>query len=247
MKRISILLFLFLGAALANGQISDQVERAKNLPGFDNKRLHFGFTVGLNAMDLAIQRNYEAADFLYADVNQVGYGFQVSIVSDLKLADDWNLRFLPGISFSQIDVTYYEYDRRGPGDQAQLSNAANPVQLGPARLDFPLVFKYRSKRDQNYRPYLIGGLSYRYDLAAKRNYNDESNEYMRFKPTSLSLEFGFGVDTYLRYFKFSPELKLSVGLNNILYEIPRNDRYPQFVTSIKRITPFMVMLNFHFE
>jgi hypothetical protein len=69
---------------------------------------------------------------------------------------------------------------------------------------------------------------------------------MKFNPVSFCLEFGFGVDTYLRYFKFAPELKLAIGLNNILSGDTR-DPYPEFVTSIERITPFIVMLNFHFE
>ena len=227
-------------------QVNDRVERAKNLPGFDNKRLHFGFTVGLNAMDLAIQRNYEVEDFLYADVSQAGYGFQVSIVSDLRLSDDWNLRFLPGISFSQISITYYDFPFDEEGSESDIPNTDNPVRLGPARLDFPLLFKYRSKRDQNYRPYLIGGLNFRYDQAAKKEFDNDSEEYIKFHPASLALEFGFGVDSYLRYFKFAPEIKLAVGLTNILSPDTR-DPHPQFVTSIDRITPFLVMLNFHFE
>lgn len=247
MNRILAIVFLLVPALLLQGQVNDRVERAKNLPGFDNKRLHFGFTVGLNAMDLAIQRNYDTEDeFIYADVSQAGYGFQVSIVSDLRLSDDWNLRFLPGISFSQISISYYDYNNVEEGRLADRPNADNPVSLGPARLDFPLLFKYRAKRDQNYRPYVIGGVNFRYDLAAKREFDSESEEYVKFYPTSLSLEFGFGVDTYLRYFKFAPEIKLAVGLTNILSPDTR-DPYPEFATSIDRITPFLVMLNFHFE
>jgi hypothetical protein len=94
--RKSVLILLVLAYSLA---LSGQVERPRNLTAFDLKRIHFGFTVGLNVMDVGITRNYEAPDFLYADPSKLLPGFQVSIVSDLRLNENWNLRFLPGISF----------------------------------------------------------------------------------------------------------------------------------------------------
>lgn len=224
-----------------------QEERPRNLPIFDQKELHFGFTVGFNSMDLGLARNFEADNFIYADLSHILPGFQVSIVSDLRLTDDLNLRFLPGISFGSRKLYYYNYT--GGQVQAglvQLADADNPVALGPSFLDFPLHLKYRSKRVNNYRPYVVLGPNFRYDMSAKREYDGESNEYIKFKPADLYLEFGFGVDTYLRYFKFSPELKVAVGLRNILADEGRSP-YLQFVESIDRVTSYIVMLNFHFE
>jgi hypothetical protein len=221
-----------------------QEKKPRNLTAFDLKRLHFGFTVGLNTMDLGIKRNYAAENFIYADLTNVLPGFQVSIVTDLRLNENWNLRFLPGISFGSRELSYY--DPLSGGTPLKFSNAANPVPLGPSFLDFPLHLKYRSERVNNYRPYLVGGLNFRYDMSSKRGYDEDSRERVKFKPADLYFEFGFGVDTYLRYFKFAPEIKLAVGLRNIITD----DTYPgyeQFVTSIDRVTSYIVMLNFHFE
>lgn len=224
-----------------------QEKKPRNLTAFDLKRLHFGFTVGFNAMDVGFVRNYEADDFIYADVSHLLPGFQVSIVSDLRLNKNWNLRFLPGISFGSREIHFYEYTPgQDQGGLVQIPNADNPVALGPSFLDFPLHFKYRSDRVNNYRPYLVGGLNFRYDMAAKREYDGESDEYLKFKPADFYLEFGFGVDTYLRYFKFAPEIKLAVGLRNIIADDGRSP-YPQFVESIDRVTSYIIMLNFHFE
>ncbi|MEZ5072528.1 MAG: porin family protein [Bacteroidales bacterium] len=226
-----------------------QTEKPRNLTAFDLKTLHFGFTVGLNAMDLGFQRNYQAEDFIYADLDHLLPGFQVSIVSDLRLNKNWNLRFLPGISFGSREVTYYSFTQGAlTGDPVDLPDADNPVALGPSNLDFPLHLKYRSDRLNNGRPYLVGGLNFRYDMSARKaaKGGDEENEYLMFKPGDLYLEFGFGVDTYLRYFKFAPELKLGVGLRNILVE-EGIGRYPQFVESLDRVNSFIIMLNFHFE
>jgi len=242
MKRFSLLLLVLL---IASGAMA-QVERPRNLPAFDQKRLHFGFTVGLNTMDVGFVRNYEADNFIYADVSHVLPGFQVSIVSDLRLDKNWNLRFLPGISFGSRELYFYEYAEQNQGGIVQINDADNPVALGPSFLDFPLHFKYRSDRVNNYRPYLVGGLNFRYDMSAKREYDGESDEYVKFKPADIYLEFGFGVDTYLRYFKFAPEIKLAVGLRNIIANEGRPP-YMQFVNSIDRATSYIIMLNFHFE
>ncbi|RPI41798.1 MAG: PorT family protein [Bacteroidetes bacterium] len=223
-----------------------QEKKPRNLTAFDLKKLHFGFTVGLNSMDLGIRRNYEADQFIYADLTKVLPGFQVSIVSDLRINKNWNLRFLPGISFGSRELYYYEYAPQDGGPPVSLLNADNPVALGPSFLDFPLHLKYRSERVNNYRPYIVGGLNFRYDMSSKKEYDGDSNEYVRFKPADLYLEFGFGVDTYLRYFKFAPEIKLAIGFRNIISDDPR-EPYLQFVESIDRVTSFIVMLNFHFE
>ena len=242
MKRIPLTIVL-LGILL---QVSAQVDRPKNLPAFDFKRLHFGFTVGFNTMDMAFKRNYEDEDFVYADISRVLPGFQVSIVSDLRLNENWNLRFLPGISFGSRDIDFYEYGTAGQGQMVSIPDADNPVALGPSFLDFPLQFKYRSDRETNYRPYLVGGLAFRYDMSAKKEYDSESREFLKFKPADLYVEFGFGVDTYLRYFKFAPEIKIAVGLLNVIDNQGRPP-YTQFATSIERASSFIVMLNFHFE
>ena len=245
MKKIALpILILITGTSVFS---QTQEKRPRNLPAFDYKRIHFGFTVGFNTTDLGFVRNYEAENFVYADVSHILPGFQVSIVSDLRLNENWNLRFLPGISFGSREVYYYEYDQgSGPGDRLQLAGVNNPVALGPSYLDFPLLFKYRSRRVNNARPYLLGGVNFRYDMSAKKAYDGESNEYIRFKPADFYLEFGFGIDTYLKYFKFSPELKLAVGMRNIMVNEGRPP-YPQFAESIDRAMSYIVMLNFHFE
>lgn len=246
MKRLPFLLLLLVVPAM----LTAQEERPRNLPAFDYKVIHFGFTVGFNTMDLGLVRNYDAENFVYADLSHPLPGFQVSIVSDLRLSANWNLRFLPGISFGSREIYFYEYDETSQqmGELVQMDSppADNPVAVGPSFLDFPLLLKYRSERVNNYRPYLIGGINFRYDMSAKREFNIDNNEYFKFKPADFYLEFGFGVDTYLRYFKFAPELKLAIGLRNIINEEPR-EPYPQFISSIEKATSYIVMLNFHFE
>ncbi len=225
-----------------------QTERPRNLTSFDFKRIHFGFTVGVNLMDMGFTRNYEAESFVYADLSQLQPGFQVSIVSDLRMSENWNLRFLPGISFGSREIWFYYYPDGVVGDPVDFTRVDNPVALGPAFLDFPLHFKYRSKRVNNYRPYVVGGLNFRYDMSTKKPgvYDQDSDEYMKFKRGDLYFEFGFGLDNYLKYFKFAPEIKLAVGLNNMIDPDGRTG-HPEFANSISYARSYIIMVNFHFE
>lgn len=244
MRKPILSIFLLLCTLI----ISAQEERPRNLPAFDLKRIHFGFTVGVNTMDMGFTRNYEAEDFLYADLSHLQPGFQVSIVSDARINENWNLRFLPGISFGSREIYFYEYNDGTVGEPVEIPNVANPVPLGPAFLDFPLLLKYRSKRVNNYRPYLVAGLNFRYDMSAKKPgvYDSDSDEYVKFKRGDVYFEFGFGVDNYLRYFKFAPEVKLAVGLMNMIDPEGRTG-HPEFANSIEHAQSFIIMLNFHFE
>lgn len=244
MRKSILSIFLLLFTLVAIGQ----EERPRNLTAFDLKRLHFGFTVGVNTMDVGFTRNYTAEDFYYADVSRLLPGFQVSTVSDLRLNKNWNLRFMPGISFGSREISFYEYNDGEVGDLAEIPNVANPTPLGPAFLDFPLHLKYRSKRVNNYRPYVVGGLNFRYDMSVKKPgyYDPDSDEYVKFKRGDLYLEFGFGIDSYLKYFKFAPEVKLAVGLLNMIDPQGRTG-HPEFANSIASARSYIIMLNFHFE
>lgn len=134
--RISLLIIpLLLGSLCINGQD----ERPRNLTAFDLKKIHFGFTVGVNTMDVGITRNYDAEEFLYADLSHLQPGFQVSIVSDLRMNKNWNLRFLPGISFGSREIYFYEYTDGMVGEVKEINRVDNPVPLGPAFLDFPCI------------------------------------------------------------------------------------------------------------
>ncbi|MEX0987668.1 MAG: porin family protein [Bacteroidales bacterium] len=235
MRRNSIILILVLSFST----IYAQADKPRNLPGFDYKKLHWGFTVGLNSMDYAIRRNQEQPGFLYADVH--GFqpaGFQVNIVSDLRLDDNWNLRFLPGINLGSRNLVFFD------PDTWELDNS---MTIGSSYLDFPLLVKYRSERVNNYRPYLISGMSYRIDMSAQREFNQDEGGRIHTKSGDIYLEVGFGIDNYLQYFKYSTEIKLAMGLRNMMVTTDPLSGVEQYSGSISGLRSFLVMLNFHFE
>lgn len=215
-----------------------QIERPKNLPKYDAKLLHFGFTLGINTMDFTIKHSdmFNSLDSLDLIECRRQPGFNISVVTSLRLGEYWDLRFLPGLSFGQRNMEYSYWDARARIYQTHV------MKIESTFLDFPLILKYKSKRINNFRPYVIFGNNFVYDLASQKEVKEEEKPKIRLRPFDVYAQVGMGCDFYLQFFKFSTEIKYGVGLLDIIK--PDGTRY---TTSIDRMNSKMVMLLFHFE
>jgi hypothetical protein len=235
-----------------------QRQLVKNLTTFDDKRLHFGFTLALNTLDFNIDHypvigdnpKFNPSKFdvidgvaidgskqIRADISKLTPGFTVGIVTNLRLTEYLDLRFLPGMSFGDRKLVYNipVVDVNDPGNKEFYS-------IKSTFLDFPLLIKYKSKRMNNQRPYLIGGLAYRIDIS-----KTGQEDLVRLKPFSSSIEAGMGWDNYLQFFRLSTELKFSFGLSNILDVGPKETQPQVYSNAFSRLSSNMFILSFHFE
>lgn len=232
---ILIVILLVFAAAGANAQKKKPLNRSW----YDEKPFHFGFSIGFNTMDFRVvpDQEYYTVDSLYPEVAQLSPGINIQIVMDYHPAEYWDLRFLPGVSFGQRRLNYYSstevYD-----DQQVVESSF---------LEFPLLLKYKGMRLNNVRPYLIGGLNLRHDLAGRKGYDDDKEVYLRLRRSDLYYEFGAGLDFYLPYFKLAVEIKMSNGLRNVLVGDDPAPGYPQYVNAIYKLRSQIWVLAFHFE
>jgi hypothetical protein len=220
-----------------------QKQRPKNESWYDEKPLHFGFSIGFNTMDFNIipSQAYLDSNNIYPEVSRLNPGINIQIVTDLRPGKYWDLRFLPGVSFGQRTVRYYTENENG---ETILFNEQQ--KLESSFLEFPLLLKYKGDRLNNARPYLIGGLNFRYDLAAKKEYDPDKPVFLRLKRPDLYYEAGAGLDFYLKFFKFSVELKMSNGIRDILIDEPPPGN-PEFRNAIEKIKSQIWIISFHFE
>jgi hypothetical protein len=218
--------------------LSGQILKPKNESWYDEKPLHFGFTVGFNTMDFNItpSQSFFRSDSLFPDVSQLNPGINIQIVTNLRAGTYFDLRFLPGVSFGQRVINYYKDKEPYPV----------PQRLESSFLEFPLLLKYKGERLNNVRPYVIGGFNFRYDLAGKKEFDEDRAVYIRLKRPDLYYELGGGFDFYLTYFKLSIELKMSSGFANVLAD----EAYPgrtEYFNAIDKMHSRMWVLSFHFE
>ncbi len=205
---------------------------------YDEKLLHFGFSLGFNTMDFSItpSQEYLGIDSLYPEVTRLNPGINIQIVTDLHPSRYIDIRFLPGVSFGQRNVRYYK--------NQVLYNQQQ--RLESSFMEFPLLLKYKGDRLNNVRPYVVTGLNYRYDLAGKKEFDEERPVYIRVKRPDLYYEAGAGLDFYLMYFKLSVELKMSRGIRNVIVD-DAAPGHQEYRNAIEKMRSQMWVLAFHFE
>lgn len=238
MNRRITYIFLSFFFLIIHLNLSGQKQKPKNESWYDDKLLHFGFSLGFNTMDFRIspdQSNFEV-DSLFPEVSILNPGINIQIVTNLRPARYFDIRFLPGVSFGQRVVRYYKNE--------EIFN--DYQRLESSFLEFPLLLKFKGERLNNVRPYVIGGLNYRYDLAGKKEFDDDKPVYIRLKRPDLYYELGTGMDFYLTYFKLSIEIKMSTGLRNVLVNDPYQG-HPEYLNAIDKMKSQIWVLAFHFE
>lgn len=217
-------------------------QRAKvlNLPKYDEKVAHFGFTLGINSTNFILEPDPEIKSFdsIYSVEPVAQPGFNLGIVSNLRLGKYFDFRFVPALSFAERIIEYRI--------RAKDSITMTAKKVESTFIDFPINIKFKSARVNNGRAYILAGAKYTFDLASQKHVKIPSTpgkEIIKLKTHDVSYEIGFGIDFYTQYFKFSPELKFSVGLNNLL--IPE-DKNPYSLV-IERLTSKILLLSFNFE
>jgi len=231
----------------------------KNLTTFDDKRLHFGFSLGVNTTDFGIMHynvigdnpNFDPNNIevvggvaitadkrVRADIVKMNPGFTVGIVTNLRLSDSFDLRFLPGMSFGSRSLTY-----NIPVDDVNSAvSTGNMYSIKSTFLDFPLLVKYKARRMNNQRPYIVGGVSSKIDIS-----KTGKEDLVRLKSRNPSIEAGMGWDMYMQFFRLSTEFKFCFGLRNILDNGPKEPMPQVYTNAFSRISSNMFILSFHFE
>ena len=229
-----IILLLFLGVSNTHGQ---KRKKPQNLVRYDFQKLHFGFTLGINELNFNIKKNSNTLtnDSLLTLLSNSQKGFNLGIVSNLRIGKFTDLRFIPTLVFGERNLNYGFIDSNGVSDE-------RVKQIESTLIDFPIHIKYKSARYNNFRTYIISGIKYSLDVASQEKINDEGQEIVKLKKHDLMGEIGFGFDFYLEYFKFSPQIKLSYGILNLI----SNDE-TVYTQSINSLSTKGWMFSFTFE
>lgn len=231
MKKILYICILIL---CANSIYAQRHTVPLNLPNYDRKPVHFGFLLGLNSMDFNITQTNIQTDSLFTLRSQQQKGFNLGIVSNFRLGRNTDLRFLPTLSFVSRNINY----------SLKIDNKLEEIkkEVESTFVEFPVNLKFKSNRYNNGRAYMITGVKYSLDLASKKNIEDDDNQLIKLKKGDLMYEIGFGIDIYLEYFKFSPEIKATFGLIDML--VHESSIYSN---SIENLTTHGFTISFTFE
>lgn len=204
-----------------------------NLENFDKQRVYWGYFLGFNSYDFKIDYiNTPQKDISSKTVA----GFNVGLVGDLRLQKYINLRFEPGLYYTQRNLTYTGFNKK--------IDALREVKS--TYIHFPLLVKFSSERIGNVRPYIEGGVSATLNLASNsKSIDDNVQQRFRVIPWTKNYELGFGIDLYLEYFKFSPSIRGVFGLGDEL--IRDNDPNSPWTGNIQALKTRAILVNFTFH
>lgn len=204
-----------------------------NLENFDKQRVHWGYFLGFNIYDFKI----DYLDTPDADIAvKRNTGFNVGLVGNLRLHEHIDLRFEPGLYYSQRNLTYSGFTKKLDAER----------EVRSTYIDFPLLVKFSSVRTGNIRPYLVGGVSATLNLASNsKSLDDNYQQRFRVKPWTQNYQIGFGVDLYLEYFKFSPSIRGVFSMNDEL--IRDNNPNSPWTGNIKSMQSRGIFVNFTFH
>lgn len=238
-RSLSLLFTIWLVALFSQGLHAQKKIKVENLPNFDLHKLHFGFLLSYNTSDFQMKLDPRSPfrDSLLVLQHQKQPGFNLGIVASLNVNPFLSLRFLPTLSF-QERILQYEFRKPTGGIEYYIK----PVES--TYLEFPLLFKYRSARINNFAVYMLGGGKYCIDMASQKDVNNALDEEIVVKLAryDYAAEVGGGVDMFLTYFKFGIELKASFGIPNLLV-----DDETRFSTPIESLRSKTWVLTFTFE
>lgn len=209
--------------------------RLQNQPKYDNKTLHFGFCLGLNFSDIKIETKDLSGVPGYFGVRTGTHpGYNIGIISDLRLHEHASLRFIPSFATTQRDF-YFDLINPITGERDEILR-----ETESSYIELPFELKFRSDRISNYRWYVLGGVKYNIDLASKENVDDD--RIFKLKSSDFMYEMGVGMDFYFEFFKFSPQIKASFGTTNLLVQ---DGTLP--VSGLEAIKTRSILINFTFE
>ena len=159
---------------------SQKYKKSQNLARYDFQKIHFGFTLGINELNFNLQKNSNTItnDTLKTIYINSQKGFNLGIVSNLRLSKYTDLRFVPALIFGERQLKY--------GFEDDLSIQQEKLKkIESTLLEFPIYLKYKSARYNNFRAYVLTGIKYSMDIASQDEIDDEGQEIVKLKKMIL--------------------------------------------------------------
>jgi hypothetical protein len=229
-----------------------------NMSTYDQDLFHFGFVLGANQCYTALKPIPDLSSHIFdstyiPDILPIpdsarvltvsstpAIGFVISIVTNMRMGDLFDLRFIPSLSFGDRNLLY-TIQTYTSGDTA-LINITKKVPS--TYINFPLEVRFKSLRYNNFRSYLMAGAQYTIDLASqakKREQKNADQKIIKFNSSDIYAEAGVGFEFYNEWFKFGVELKMMYGFLDILKR--ENNLYTNSIEKL-RSKIFQVSLTF---
>jgi len=219
------------------GQTSFAQPRDLNLYDHDSKPYYFGITLGANMsrFQTELHSKFLENDSVYIAEPKNSNGFALGLLATARLSDRFQLRFNPQLLFTARSI-FYKLKHPEGGETDKTKTVESVI------VTFPLQVKLQSDRIGNFRVYMMTGIKGDIDLASNARAK-KAEDLVKIEKYDYGFELGMGFNFFFESFIFSPEIKISNGLNNI----HSRDERLKYSNVFDKIQSRMVVFSIHIE
>lgn len=172
---------------------------------FSIKPYHFGISLSYNTSDFKVTfaDQFIGHDSVMQVTSSTGPGFNLGIITNLRVGKYFDLRFVPSLSFAEKNLDY-TYRNESTSQQTVES----------LYLLMPFDVKFKSMAYKDMKVFIVGGVQYTYDFSSNAEARNAEG-LVKILPSDIAVNCGFGFEFYFPYFILAPEIKLSNGIINI--------------------------------
>lgn len=234
-RKISL---LFISILMMNGfniLLGQHGKYNLNFDGLNKKNHYYGLTIGYNYSSFKIEHSRRLAPEGSFRLNDPkGHpGLTLSMITNFKMGDYFDFRVLPSISISNRTITYT------PTNSKIITEQRIESVFG----EIPILLRFTSEPYHDKRIFLLSGIKYSYDFSSNARVDKRKFDLVRISPHDFQFEIGAGLQFYLPFFIFTPEIKYSHGLGNLLIFDARLIES----TVIDKLYSRTLSISFHFE
>ncbi len=230
-KKVSLFVLFVLLAGNTFSQIGGKDNR--NFKDFNRKSYYFGINIGFNNSGYKL---HQSSFFINNDsirvtegLNEIGVNMHM--ITNLKLGEYFDFRFLPGFSFAQRGFEFSAVSNQERIDVRKIESVF---------FELPFHLRFKSEPYKDKRMFVVAGLKYSYDVQT----NSKSRKtLLKIAPHDFQYEVGVGMQMFYPYFIFSPEIKFSRGISNILLY----DRVQNEARVLENVASQIFTISFNFE
>lgn len=206
-----------------------------NNPNYDDRFISYGFLIGIHTSAYQLKYSDEfvsrSMDSVYSISPRWSGGFSLGFIVNMRVADFLDIRALPTVAFYEHSLEYQRLDLPVVNELVETTV-----------VELPILLKYKSERRGNVRMYFVGGVKPGLEASGKNDVESVGDDNLNIREFNMSVDVGFGVDLYYPLFKFSPEIRFSRGIQNML-----GTAQNEFSAGIDRLNTNTITLYFLFQ
>jgi hypothetical protein len=235
MKRTLLIVFIVLGSGMMAFSQGSYNKALFNYLYHKQKPYYFGISLGFNNNNFLLNKSnyFISNDSISVAEPTSGYGLHVQMIVNLKIGQSFDFRLLPGFAFADRKIDYFS----SVGQENDSRKRIESVYI-----EAPFLIRYKSAPYRDMRMFAVTGVKYTYDV--NNNSRARNNQSLiKISPHDFMFELGAGMQFFFPYFIFSPELKVSTGIGNVLlYDNSLNES-----KVLEKVLTHAFTISLHFE